>query len=143
MVNHEGSDFIVEGTLRFDEGGYRWEEHLLVDGSKRVWLSVEDNEGEIEVVTWERGKARGLEPGPERLDHEGTTYELEERGTADYTSEGTTGAPAGGRAEYVDYGAGERRLSFERYSPTGEWEVSVGTRISEHMLDVYPSREAR
>lgn len=140
VVNHDGSDFIVQGTLRFEEGGFRWSEHLLVDDARRIWLSVEDDEGELEVVQWERSASPGTTPGPPKLEHEGVAYELEERGTANFTSEGTTGAPGGGRAEYADYSAGDRRLGFERYSAEGEWEVSVGRRISEHLLDIYPAR---
>jgi hypothetical protein len=141
VVNHDGSDFIVQGTLRFEEGGFRWSEHLLVDANRRIWLSVEDDEGELEVIEWQRSRSLGIAPGPRQLEHEDVTYELEERGTANYTSEGTTGAPGGGRAEYADYAAGDRRLSFERYSAAGEWEVSLGKKISEHALDVYPSRD--
>jgi hypothetical protein len=143
VVNHDGSDFLVEGTLRFEEGGSRWDEHLLVDGERRLWLSVEDGEDGLEVCTWIRGRVAGLTPGPERLEHDGVAYELEERGTANFTAEGTTGTAGGGRAEYVDYEAGERRLGFERYASDGEWEVSVGTVISEHVLDIYPAREGR
>ena len=139
MVNHDGSDFIVEGTLRFDEGGFVWQEHLLVDGERRLWLSVEDDEGELEVVEWRRHTGLGLEPGAKTISHEGVTYELEERGRADYTSEGVTGALGGGIADYADYAAGDRRLGFERYTGEGAWEVSLGTKISPHELDIYPA----
>nr|MBA2579802.1 DUF4178 domain-containing protein [Thermoleophilaceae bacterium] len=64
----------------------------------------------------------------------------EERGRANYTSEGVTGALGGGVAEYADYAAAERRLGFERYTGEGDWEVSLGTKISPHALDIYPSR---
>ena len=140
VVNYDGSDFIVEGTLRFDEGGFVWQEHLVVDGERRLWLSVEDDEGELEVVEWQRHKGLGLEPGAKTIAHEGVNYELEERGRANYTSEGVTGALGGGVAEYADYAAGDRRLGFERYTGEGDWEVSLGTKISPHALDIYPSR---
>ena len=143
VVNHDGSDFIVEGTLRFVEGGFRWEEHLLVDGVRRLWLSVEEDEGGLEVVEWERRPAAGIEPGPDRLEYEGVTYVLQERGTADYTSEGKTGAPASGRAEYADYTADDRRLGFERYSTGGSWEVATGRPLSPHLLDIYPAGRPR
>ncbi len=140
VVNHEGLDFVVQGTLRFEEGGFRWAEHLLVDPERRLWLSVEDDERELDVVQWERNKGAGLEPGPKEISHGGVTYQLDERGTANFTSEGTTGAPGGGRAEYVDYEAGDQRLGFERYSAEGQWEVSVGRKISENVLDIYPAK---
>ncbi len=116
VVNHDGSDFIVEGTLRFDEG-------------------------ELEVVEWHRQKGLGLEPGPKAIEHEGISYALEERGRANYTSEGVTGALGGGVAEYADYAADDRRLGFERYTADGDWEVSLGRKISPHALDIYPSKD--
>jgi hypothetical protein len=138
VVNYEGGDYIVEGTLRFDQGGFRWQEHRLVDGPSSLWLSVEDDEG-LEVVAWKRLKGAALEPGPGTLEHAGVTYELDERGRADFTSEGMTGAPGGGKAEFVDYEHGAERLSFERYGDDGGWEISAGRVISEHALDIYPS----
>lgn len=139
VVNYEGRDYIVEGTLRFEQGGFRWQEHRLVDGPHSLWLSVEDDEG-LEVVVWERLRGAALEPGGERIEHDGVSYELDERGRANFTSEGTTGAPGGGKAEFVDYTSGSRRLSFERYGDDGGWEISVGHTISEHALDIYPGR---
>jgi len=139
VVNHDGSDFLVDGTLRFDQGGFTWQEHLLADGDRRLWLSVEDDEG-LEVCEWTRARVPGLEPGKAELQHDGVTYELDERGSAAYTSEGRTGAPASGRAEFADYVAGERRLSFERYGTEGEWEVSTGRVIPDGALDIFPAR---
>lgn len=139
VVNYEGRDWIVEGTLRFEQGGFRWQEHRLVDGPDSLWLSVEDDEG-LEVIVWQRLRGADLEPGAGTIEHDGVTYELDERGKANFTSEGTTGAGGGGNAEFADYASGARRLSFERYGSDGGWEVSVGRAISEHALDIYPGR---
>ncbi len=141
VVNYENRDWIVEGTLRFDQGGFRWDEHRVVDAGDSLWLSVEDDEG-LEIVIWERLRGAALEPGPGTFEHVGVTYELDERGHANFTSEGTTGAPGGGKAEFADYADGDRRLAFERYGNDGGWEISAGSVISEHVLDIYPSRGA-
>lgn len=141
VVNYEGRDYVIEGTLRFDQGGFRWNEHRLVDGADTLWLSVEDDEG-LEIVVWRRLRGAALEPGPGTLEHGGVTYELDERGRASFSSEGTTGAPGGGTAEFADYAQGDERLSFERYGDDGGWEISVGRVVSEHVLDIYPSRGA-
>jgi hypothetical protein len=49
---------VVRGTLAFDEDGYRWKEHLLdgstAAGERRHWLSVEEGEGGLELVLWDR-----------------------------------------------------------------------------------------
>lgn len=140
VVNHDGGDFIVEGTLRMEQDGFRWAEHRLADGPRSLWLSVEDEEG-LEVVVWDRSRGVELEPGPSTLTHEGVSYELDERGKANYTAEGSTGTATGGRMEFADYQAGERRLSFERYGDDADWEVGLGKAISEHALDIYPSRD--
>jgi Domain of unknown function (DUF4178) len=139
VVLYEGTDFIVEGTIRLEQGGFSWQEHRLAAGERSLWLSVEDDEG-LEVVVWDRGRAPELEPGPKTLTHDGVDYALEERGEARFTAEGSTGTGASGRVEYVDYEAGPRRLGFERYGEDGSWEVGVGTVVSEHALDVYPAR---
>lgn len=135
VVRHEGRDYVVEGTIRFDEDGFTWAEHLLVDGEHKRWLSVEDDEG-LEVVFWDRLKAPHLQPGADRIPHEGVEYVLEERGTARFTAEGSTGTAPSGESEYADYEADGRLLSFERFGTA--WEVAVGTPVSEHALDVYP-----
>lgn len=141
VVNHDGADWIVEGTIRLDQDGFTWQEHRLVDGERSLWLSVEDDEG-LEVVVWERAPETGLEPGAEQLSHDGVSYELEERGKAVFTAEGSTATATSGRVDFVDYAAGDRRLSFERYGDDAGWEVGLGRVISEHVLDIYPSRGA-
>lgn len=140
VVSYEGHDSIVDRTYRFREGGYRWEEHLLVDGDYKRWLSVEDDEG-LECVVWERRPDPGLEPGAESLEVDGTTYAFDEQGRADYTLEESAGPGGAGQVEYADYEAGDKRLSFERYDGSG-WELNVGTVVSEHAFDVYPGSQS-
>ena len=142
VVNLEGADFIVEGTLRMEQDGFRWQEHRLVDGARSRWLSVEDDEG-LEVTVWERAPAGEVEPGAKRLSHAGVDYELDERGHANFTAEGSTGTAPSGRMEYAEYTAGDRRLAFERYGGDAGWELGTGEVISEHALDIYPARERR
>lgn len=138
VVGMDDALWLVEGTLRMDEDGFRWQEHLLVEGERRTWLSVEDDEGRTVVERWERLCVGGLAPDGDEVEHEGVTYRLEERGRARYTAEGTTGAPPAGDLEYADYRAGDRALGFERYTASGSWEASLGTEVAEHALDVYP-----
>jgi hypothetical protein len=139
VVFYDGADFIVEGTLRLEEGGFQWQEHRLVAGERSLWLSVEDDEG-LEVVAWERGHQLDLVPGAESLEHQGIAYELEERGSARFVAEGSTGTGTAGEVEYVDYAAGDRRLGFERFGSATHWEVGAGQVVSEHAFDVYPGR---
>ena len=138
VVNYEGTDFIVDRTMRFDEEGFRWDEHLLEDAvsGRKLWLSVEDDDG-LEVAVYERVTGADLSPDATEVSHGGTTFRRDERGRASYRVE-RVGDAAGesGTMEYADYAAGDRLLAFERYG-TGSWEVSEGRKISEHILDVY------
>ena len=139
VVSHEGTDFIIDRTMHFDEEGFTWKEHLLTDpvAGRKMWLGVEDDDG-LEVTLWERVSGVTLEPGPGSLEHDGVTYKREEQGTARFRVE-ETGGGAGeqGTMQFADYSAGDRLLAFERYG-TGSWEVSTGQVVSEHALDVYP-----
>ena len=139
VIGLDGAMWTVEGTLSFDEDGFVWREHLLSEGERRTWLSVEDDEDGLSVIRWDRVDPGTLTPDGATVTHEGVEYELEERGKATYTSAGTTGTPASGRMEYADYrGDGEKVLGFERYTSEGSWELSLGTPLEEGMVDVYP-----
>ncbi len=137
VVAIAGSDFIVRGTLRFDQSGFTWHEHFLDDVNSQRWLSVEDDEG-LELCLWERQPPTDEVTGGQEHELGGVTYRLEEHGTATFTSEGTTGTGATGQVEYYDYAAGDRRLSFERFGTTS-WEVSTGRVLALREVQVFPT----
>jgi hypothetical protein len=137
-LSGEPGDWVVRGTLAFDEDGFRWKEHLL-DGSsiehgeRRHWLSVEEDEGGLELALWDRLPGSDLTPDSAEVAHDGVAYRRDERGRARYSATGTTGAAQSGEAEYADYvpaSGGPARLGFERYSTSGAWEVSTGRLIA-------------
>lgn len=144
MVELLGQRLFVRGSLRLREGGYRWAEHFLddvggPDGTRR-WLSVEEDP-DLEVVVWSELKGSELRPDSAVLTHDGVEYRRDERGTASFASEGTTGLGATGQVEYVDFEAsGGRYLSFERFDG-GEWEVGLGERVTTGTLTVYPGSD--
>lgn len=140
VVNLDGSESVVQGTLRYSQGSFTWAEHLLVDEGKKQWLSVEDDEG-IEIAVWEKGVDPDISPGEKRVQHNGTEFTLDEHGHAKFIAEGTTGTGPTGDYEYYDYEAGDQRLSFEKYGEEAAWELSVGHVINETALDVYPSED--
>lgn len=139
VIRFEGRDFIVRGSIRFDQDGFEWQEHFLDDVEVKRWLSVEDDEG-LEIALWQAVKGADLEPGPKTVQHDGKTYELNEKGSARFTALGTTGTAPSGRIEYYDYEAGDDRLAFERYGEGG-WEMSIGRVVGEYELDIYPGSE--
>lgn len=145
-LSGEPGDWVVRGTLAFDEDGYRWKEHLLdgstAEGERRHWMSVEEDEGGLELVLWDRVSGSDLTPESAEVAHGGAAYRRDERGKARYSSTGTTGAAESGTAEYADYlpaGGGDARLSFERYSSTGSWEVSSGRVVLAESVEILHS----
>jgi len=128
-------------TLR--QGPFVWWEHLLEGGPEPIWFSVEDDEGRVELVMWVRRKDLALQPGG-ALVVDGVKYDETERGRASYTTEGTTGLPAGGEMEFVDYTDVSKTnfLGFERWAPDMPWEVSVGKQVLPGELTVYPAPPA-
>ena len=141
VVNFEGREFVVQGSIHYNQDGSTWEDHLLVDGTTKRWLSVEDDEG-LEISIWEKLVDPDLKPGEKRILYGGHTYVLEEQGHANFTTDGTTGTAASGKYDYADYEADENRLSFERYGEDASWELASGRVIPEAALDIYPSSEA-
>lgn len=138
VIGLDGAMWTVEGTLSFDEDGFVWREHLLSEGERRTWLSVEDDEDGLSLIRWDKADPGDLTPDGRTVTFEGVECEVEERGRARYTSQGTTGTPASGNMEYADYRGPQKVLGFERYTREGSWELSVGTHLQESMVDVYP-----
>jgi hypothetical protein len=145
-LSGEPGDWVVRGTLALDEDGFRWKEHLLdasgIEGEKRHWLSVEDDEGGIELALRDRIPGSDLTPDSAEVAHEGVAFRRDERGRARYSSVGTTGAAESGEMEYVDYlptGGGSARLGFERFSSSGTWEVSTGRLVALESLTILHS----
>ncbi len=141
VIGYHARDWMVRGTLRFDDGGYTWAEHLISDARDQHWLSVEDDEG-IAVALWQRVPPNEVDgrPGDRSVTHAQVAYQLHEEGEAGFTAEGTTGTAPSGTSRYVDYhGPDDRRLSFERFGE--QWEVSVGHTVLPRALDVFPRTE--
>ncbi|GAA4284603.1 DUF4178 domain-containing protein [Brevibacterium daeguense] len=135
-----GNDkYFVRGSLRISEGGYTWTEHFFqADSSaQRRWLTVEEDP-DLQLSIWQDRPELDIEPKSNRIEIDGTAYELVEHGTASYRSEGTTGLKPTGALDYVDYEAADgRHLSFERYDH-GRWEVSTGEPIAPGSFTIYP-----
>lgn len=140
IVSHGGLDYVVRGSVTLRQGPFVWWEHLLEGGSEPLWFSVEEDEGRLELMTWRRRKDVTQQPnGP--LEVDGVSYRQTERGRASFTTEGTTGLPAGGEMEFVDYADADETsfLGFERWAADMPWEVSVGNPVLPGELTVYPA----
>lgn len=136
LVELRGVSHVVRGSLRCDEGGWTWSEHLLETAAEdRVWLSVEEDP-DLVIVAWTEADG-DLSPGPKTLAFGGVQYRSDEKGSAAYRSEATTGLKDG-TVRYHDYeGPSGELLSFESYGDAG-WEASTGERLSTYDVKVYP-----
>ncbi len=140
VITYAGIDHVVRGTIVLDEGGTTWREHLLDGSTGRRWLTVEDDEGELEMTLWMRREGTGLSPDGEVILDDRVHRQIE-RGRASYTAEGTTGTPPSGSVDYADYATsdGTGMIAFERWAPTQSWEVSTGRSVTRGELTVYHS----
>ena len=140
IVAHGGIDYVVRGTVTLRQGPFVWWEHLLEGGPEALWFSVEEDEGRLELAMWTKRTDLALQPGDVAV-VDGVSYRETERGRASYTTEGTTGLPAGGEMDFVDYADdGETSfLGFERWAPDMPWEISVGRTVVPGELTVYPA----
>ena len=143
IVSHGGIDYVVRGSVTYREGPFVWWEHLLEGGDQPIWFSVEDDDGRLKLAMWTSRKDLQLQPGGEHV-VDGVTYRESERGHAGYTTEGTTGLPAAGDMDFVDYANADETalLSFERWAPDMPWEVSTGKAVVTGELTVYPAPPA-
>jgi hypothetical protein len=140
IVSYGGVDYVVRGSLTFREGPFVWWEHLLEGGDQPLWFSVEEDDGRLELAMWVTRKDLWLRPGdPYVVD--GMPFHESERGRASYTTEGTTGLPAGGEMEFLDCTNADETalLSFERWAPDMPWEISTGKPVVAGELTVYPA----
>jgi hypothetical protein len=141
IVSHGGIDYVVRGTVTYSEGPFVWWEHLVEgDGAEPLWFSVEEDEGRLELAFWKARRDLVLQPGG-ALTVDGKQFHEQERGHANYTSEGTTGLGPAGQQDFVDYATddGSALLSFERYGADMPWEISLGTPVRPGELTTYPA----
>ncbi len=140
VITYAGIDHVVRGTIVLEEGGATWREHLLDGSAGRRWLTVEDDEGELEMTLWMRREGTGLTPDGDVILDDRVHRQIE-RGRASYTAEGTTGTPPSGSVDYADYATsdGTGMIAFERWAPTQSWEVSTGRSVTRGELIVYHS----
>ncbi|MGO9929165.1 MAG: DUF4178 domain-containing protein [Mycobacterium sp.] len=140
IVSYGGVDYVVRGSVTFREGPFVWWEHLLEGGDQPIWFSVEEDDGRLKLAMWVTRKDVALRPGDSYV-VDGVTFHESERGRASYTTEGTTGLPAGGEMEFIDCTNADETalLSFERWAPEMPWEISTGKSVLTGELTVYPA----
>lgn len=141
IVSYKGVDHIVRGSIHITDGPYHWWEHMLGDDRSTAWLSVEIDEGNLNLVWWETQRGQMVNHNLGKVEHKGIVYIEDERGDAKYRSIGTTGLPSNGYTQYVDYTSrndASLKLGCESFDGSS-WEFSIGERISPSELTIYPA----
>lgn len=137
IIVYYDNDYSVEGRTTYRQGGWEWYSFMLEDGDKKIWLSVEEDEG-LELSLWKEVKGLPLpSPPPALIEYQGESYELQERGKATAQSIGRTGRAVDCPVEYFEYESDSGKyLSVEDWD--GDLEVSTGIDLDESELTVFP-----
>jgi hypothetical protein len=130
MLRVRGADYLLERSLRLEQGDHRWTEHRISsDASGRtLWLEVPDDHA-APVVAFARGAQQPPLPRPV-LPETDAGFVLRRAGTARYRTLERAGIAKIGTLTYVEYASGARRLAFERRDRDQPWQVWHG-----HELD--------
>ncbi len=131
-VRVDAEDYVIERTIRFEEGGCVWFEHRLSSdqSGRSLWLEI-PAEPDDAVVVYDSSAMLDFVPdgGPE-IEHGGERFPLLMSGRAAYRSVERASAGKSGELVYHEYAKGERRVTYECRSEGSVWEVSEGRAIA-------------
>ena len=138
IVQHEGTDWFVEGKLIYNVDSYSWFEYLLRDDERILWLSVEEDDYvEVSLLQEAEIPAIASVPPPKIFSHEGIEYKLVDSGTASAMRLGNTLNRQEQRCKYYDYKSSEHhRISVEVWGD--DIEVTAGHKVNPRMLGFLP-----
>lgn len=135
IVSYDLVDYQVVGKLTYNDHGYTWTAYQLIDQQQTIWLSVEMDD-ELELGIYERAKIKLDEPLPDKIEYEGKTYFIDEKGQAFVKGEGRGQNVNGAEVRYFDYCDEEEEefLSVEIWG--SEIEVSKGYEIDDFEIKI-------
>lgn len=154
IVVYEGRDFLVEGSISYDEDGHRWSAARLIDNRDVKWIIVgleRIGPPVVRLVTLDTELEVSGYP-PEVLHAGGVRYKLDRRGTATCKFAGDVGNLAisdrakkgpGAAANTVERcrwwlysAAGDDTLILEQWGD--EFRALRGTRVADGLLELIP-----
>jgi uncharacterized protein DUF4178 len=144
IVQHTGTDYIVDSTIHYEQDGLGWQAHLLGGGDRDRWLVVEEDD-RVAIALVEEVDDPGLGLPTSLLDQRetvvfrGETYRLREAGVA----RATRILPGSGmaqtvRCEYLDYDGPDGQVLYIELWPPHDSEISHGRRVVAGALNVLP-----
>ena len=103
IVQHEETDWFVEGKLIYNVDSYSWFEYLLRDDERILWLSVEEDDY-VEVSLLQEAEIPAIVSSsrPEVFSYEGIEYKLVDSGYAQVMRLGNTLNRQEQRCKYCD-----------------------------------------
>ena len=149
VLTIDTKDYVVEGTINYDEDGHRWVAGRTVDGQDVIWLVVgieRVGTSPLRVLRQETEHEVSGYP-PEALVIGETRYALDKRGTATCKMNGelgSLGAAKDKRPEnhvercrwWLYNGAGDDTLVLEQWG--GEYRVLRGKKTTTDTVDLIP-----
>jgi hypothetical protein len=127
VIQHGGTDYLVEGIIQYDEDGHTWRAARILDGGKVKWMMVGLERGPaltVRLLTAAADVDLTAYP-PDTLERADVTYKVAQKGTATVTTQGnvsdipgTKGLAAGAalRCRWWRYSAaGEKALLIEQW----------------------------
>jgi len=149
VLTMDGKDFVVEGTIHYDEDGHRWVAGRTVDGADVLWLVVGIERVGTALVRVLRQEAEHEISGypSEAIVIGETRYALDKRGTATCKLGGELGALGAAKDKrpenhvercrwWLYNGAGDDTLVLEQWG--GEFRVLRGKKVSPDTIDLIP-----
>jgi hypothetical protein len=140
IVQHLGTDWIVEGCLQLADDSRSLHLYRLVDGAAERYLFVSANEPDPSLLS--AAPELRLEGSPESLEHAGQAYTLRARATGNAIRSGVVGTrrqnPFGERMGLVEYAAGALRLVVLHWGDRSD--AFLGERVATHLLELLPSK---
>lgn len=135
MLTYDLEDYQVVGKLTLNDHGYQWHEYQLEGADKTIWLNVELDD-ELDVSVYKKIKLKLPEPIPDKIEAEGKTYYLEEKGTANVSGQGRSVNVSGQQVSYYDFSDEdeENYLSVEFWG--GDSEVSQGYAANDYDFNI-------
>lgn len=137
IVQYLDRDWVVEGKLIYQNGGFSWLEYMLQDGDDIRWLSVEEDDWVTVSLLAPVSDLEVSQTPPQELTYKGVTYRCTESGNAQMRREGNPRRPNVEQCRYFDYeGSDQKVLSIEDWD--GDIEIVAGRIIAPKSLTILP-----
>ena len=149
VLTIDGRDFLVEGTIGYDEDGHRWTGAKVVDGADVRWLVVgieRVGSSPVRLMTHDTENEVSGYP-PETIVIGELRYGLDKRGTATCKLAGDVGTLSGVKDKRPDAhvercrwwlynGAGDDTLVLEQWG--ADYRVLRGKKVAADTIDLIP-----